>query len=97
MWPLVVGVTRYFFLFSDLFKPEFVWVCFFFMVQLLFCVGAIGMLLEQSPTLLGTGPSSLLPATCGVLTTMRVAAYQVQAECERSCSSVLQLRCLCLS
>lgn len=87
MWPLVVGVTRGFLLFSDLFKPEFWGV--FLMVQLLFCVRVVGMLLEQPPTLPGPGPLSLLPATCRVLRTVRGAADQVQAACERWCSSVL--------
>lgn len=38
----------------------------FLVVQHLVCVGALGMLLEQPLTLLGPGPSFLLPAACGV-------------------------------
>lgn len=92
MVPCGQGHKGFLFLFSDLFKPEFV-----LGVEFLVCVGAVGMLLEQPPTLLGPGPPSLLPATGGVLRTMRVAADQLQAACEHWCSSMLQFCCLCLA
>ena len=56
----------------------------FLVVQHLLCVGALGMLLEQTPTLPGPGPSSLLPAA-------RVECKGHESDCRAGAGSVQAL------